>query len=640
MMGGRHGHVHGPGHAHGHPKKQKDGELDIEDHDTKFLTGKQLLSRALHYIKPYRVQFMIIMACMIINAFVKVYPVVILKDALELANLFVKKVDSGEAILPEERARLYNLGFLLLLFYVVSWAITSSNHYFQGYLSTHAIFDLRQEMFIKLQQLSFTYYDKRKAGKIISRVMSDVETINILLTNGFPMLVGDMLSIIYIVYLLFLYSWQLTVITFIVGPLFLIVVNVVSKRARRIYTKSRETIAEVYTKLEQGVSGMKTTMAFTREEQSAQEFDVANRANMQTNIQAGKLMATVGPIFQTIGFGVLSLVFIAAFFILRTSSGFEIGTFLAFILLVLQFYAPIQQLAGFYNQLQNAFAGGSRIFTLIDAEVEVKNKAGACADHVIEGHVEFKDVDFHYEEGVPVLKKVSVSIPAKKSLAVVGYTGAGKTTFINLLCRFYDVKQGQILVDGIDVRDLTLECLRKQLGIVLQHPFLFTDTVMENIRYGSNATDEEIIAVAKQIGAHDFIRSLENGYQTNVHERGLILSQGQRQLISFARALLVDPKILILDEATSALDSYSEMQLQKAIEEITKNRTSIIIAHRLSTIRNADKILVLDKGTVVEYGSHDELIQKDGLYAKLYKLQFKDLQLTRETETSSSAGAQ
>jgi ATP-binding cassette subfamily B multidrug efflux pump len=270
----------------------------------------------------------------------------------------------------------------------------------------------------------------------------------------------------------------------------------------------------------------------------------------------------------------------------------------------------------------------------------VKNKAGACADHVIEGNVEFHNVDFHYEEGIPVLKNVNVSIPANKSLAVVGYTGAGKTTFINLLCRFYDVQQGEILIDGIDIRELTLECLRKQLGIVLQHPFLFTETVMENIRYGSNATDEEIIAVAKKIGAHDFIMSLEQGYQTNVHERGLILSQGQRQLISFARALLVDPRILILDEATSSLDSYSEMLLQKAIEEITKNRTSIIIAHRLSTIRNADKILVLDKGSVVEYGTHDELIDKDGLYAKLYKLQFKDLQLTKAAEAPSSAGAQ
>jgi ATP-binding cassette subfamily B multidrug efflux pump len=638
MMKG-HGHGADSGRSH-HTHKETHGDSEIEDHDTKHYSGKQLLLRAIHYIKPYKFQFAMIMIGVIINAFVRVYPVTILKDAIGFADLFAKKIARGEDILPDERARLYNLGFMLLLFYLVSWAITSSNHYFQGYISTHAIFDLRQEMFIKLQQLSFTYYDKRKAGKIISRVMSDVETINVLLTNGFPLLVGDTISVIYIMYLLILYSPQMTLITFIVGPLFLIIVNIVSKRARRIYTKSRETIAEVYTKLEQGVSGMKTTMAFTREEQSAQEFDVANRANMQTNIQAGKLMASVGPIFQTIGFGVLSLVFIAAFFVLRTSDGFDVSTFLAYILLVLQFYSPIQQLAGFYNQLQSAFAGGSRIFTLLDAEVEVKNKTGARADHVIEGNVDFKDVDFHYEAGVPVLKKVNVSIPANKSLAVVGYTGAGKTTFINLLCRFYDVQQGQILVDGINIKDLTLECLRKQLGIVLQHPFLFTESVMENIRYGSTATDEEVIAVAKQIGAHDFIMSMEQGYQTNVHERGLILSQGQRQLISFARALLVDPRILILDEATSSLDSYSEMQLQKAIEELTKNRTSIIIAHRLSTIRNADKILVLDKGTVVEYGNHDELIDKDGLYAKLYKLQFKDLQLTKAAESSSSAGAQ
>nr|MDO8116478.1 ABC transporter ATP-binding protein [Candidatus Sigynarchaeota archaeon] len=438
-------------------------------------------------------------------------------------------------------------GLQLILFYFLSWILSTGNQYFMGYISQHTIFDLRQEMFIKLQVLSFKYYDKRKAGKIMSRVMNDVEAINLLLTNGFPLLLGDTFSIVYIVYLLFQYSWQMTLLTFIVGPLLLLSTEVISKRARKIYTKSRQTIAEVYTRLEQGVAGMKTTMAFTREEQSAQEFDQANRSNMETNIEAGKLMATVGPIFQSIGFGVLALVFIAAFFFLRTGGGFQIGTFIGFIILVLNFYAPINQLAAFYNQIQSAFAGGERIFTLLSEEVELKEKPGAISDHVVEGRVEFDHVSFHYEEGIPVLKDINVVIEPKKSLAIVGYTGAGKTTFINLLCRFYDVINGSIRVDGIDIRDYTMESLRKQLGIVLQHPFLFTDTVKENIRYGSNATDEEIVAVAKQIGAHAFIMDLEKGYDTEVKERGVVLSQGQRQLISFARALLAGPKILILD---------------------------------------------------------------------------------------------
>lgn len=588
--------------------------------------------RALKYIKPYRAQFFVVLLIMIINAFVRVYPVVILKDAVGLADDIAEVIGAGGTASAEQRATLYALGAQLLLFYLLSWVLTTTNAYFQGYISLHTTFDLRQEVFIKLQALSFRYYDKRKAGKIMSNVLSDVETIHTLLTSGFPTLLGDLLSIVYIMYLLIVYSWQMTLITFLVGPLFFLVTEIVSKRARKIYDKSRETIAEVYTKLEQGVSGMKTTMAFTREEQSAQEFDVANRANMQTHIEAGKLMAKVGPIFQTIGFSVLALIFIAAFFFLRDAGGFELDTFLAYILLVLQFYGPIQQLANFYNQIQAAFAGGTRIFTTLDEEVEIKNKPGAVADHVINGRVEFKNVYFNYEENVPVLKNISVTAPAKTSLAIVGYTGAGKTTFINLLCRFYDVKEGSILVDDIDIRNMTLECLRKQLGIVLQHPFLFTDTVMENIRYGSNATEEEVIAVSKQIGAHEFIMSLEKGYQTSVRERGLVLSQGQRQLISFARALLVNPKILILDEATSSLDSYSEMLLQKAIEEITKNRTSIIIAHRLSTIRNADKIMVIDKGEIVEFGNHDDLMEKDGLYAKLYKLQFKELQLAKKPD--------
>lgn len=597
---------------------------DESDKDIKRYTTVELFRRAIKYIRPYKFQFIVIFIVLIINAFVTVYPVTLLASAINIADAMAANPSS---VTPEGIVALFAIGYQLMELYTAGWILGTINSYFQGYIGQHTIFDLRQEMFIKLQALSFSYYDKRKAGKIMSRVMNDVETVNTLITSGFPILVGNMFSVAYIVYLMIGYSLPMTGITFIVAPFFVIFSNKIAKRARKIYDRSRKTIAEVYTKLEQGVSGMKTTMAFVREEQSAQEFELANRANMQTNIQAGKLMATVGPIFQTIAFGVLSLVFIAAFFFLRTSSGFDLGAFIAFILLVLQFYGPIQQLAGFYNQIQSALAGGSRIFALLDENVEVKNKAGACADHEIEGEVEFKHVYFNYVENVPVLKDINIKIPAKTSLAIVGYTGAGKTTFINLLCRFYDVVQGQIIVDGIDIRDMTLECLRKQLGIVLQHPFLFTESVMENIEYGSNASEEEVIAVAKQIGAHDFIMALENGYQTSVRERGLVLSQGQRQLISFARALLVNPKILILDEATSSLDSYSEMMLQKAIEEITKNRTSIIIAHRLSTIRNADKIMVIDKGEVVEYGNHEELLDKDGLYAKLYKMQFKDVQL-------------
>lgn len=609
---------------------QKPPDDDI-DADVKRFSDKTLILRAIKYLLPYKFQFAMVLVITVINAFIRVYPAVLLKDAIDLAD------GLADGRIPfDRRGEVYVVGINLVIFYVAGWLLTTGNQYFLGFLSQHTTFDLRQEMFIKLQALSFSYYDKRKAGKIMSRVMSDVDAIHTLMTNGFPMLVGDSISIVYIVYLLFAYSWQMTLIVFLVGPLILIFTKIISARARKIYTRSRQAIAEVYTKLEQGVSGMKTTMAFTREEESAREFDVANKANMEVNIEAGKLMATVGPIFQAIGFGILAVVLVAAFFFMRSGGNFEIGSFIAFILLVLQFYGPINQLAGFYNQIQNALASGGRIFTLLDDDVEVKDAPGAIKDHVVQGDVSFDNVSFHYEPGIPVLKDVNVHVPQNRSLAIVGYTGAGKTTFINLLCRFYDVVGGKILVDGIDIREFSLECLRKQLGIVLQHPFLFTDTVMENIRYGSNASDEEVIAVAKQIGAHDFIMNLEHGYQTEVKERGVVLSQGQRQLISFARALLADPRILILDEATSALDSYSEMMLQKAIEEITKNRTSFIIAHRLSTIRNAHEIIVLEKGVVVEHGTHDELLDRDGLYAKLYKLQFRDLELLDDTKPTGS----
>lgn len=781
-------------------KKQEDEDGgDIYDKDRQY-KDIDLIKRALKYVRPYKWQFAIIMVIITLNAFIRVYPVTLLKTAIDLVEDPSTQVNE-----------IYAVGLQLILFYLLGWVLTVGNNYFMGYISQHTTFDIRQEMHIKLQILSFSYFDRRKAGKIMSRVMNDVAAINTLMTNGFPILLGDSLSIIYIMYLLLSYSLAMTLIVLLIAPTVIIFSKIISKRARRIYRRSRKSIADVYTKLEQGVAGMKTIKAFTREKESLEEFVEANRANRDVNIEAGKLMASVGPIFQTFGFLLLGLVFIAAFFFLRTAGTFELGAFIAFILLVLQFYGPINQLANFYNQIQNALAGGERIFSLLDADVEVAEKEQSIENHEIEGRVDFKNVYFHYEEGIPVLKDISLRVDPKTSLAIVGYTGAGKTTLINLLCRFYDPiagkvivedfeddlhgswsavncertsdkvhddgewslilgndsnanegklkysnppdeeimtgitfhvfieenpgeidvklqgdggaiglnvteksqlrftsgnewhdiaklkrgrwheieihdidyeentcdvrvdgefklsniditgaelghvetvtiscmgtgngkcyiddvgikvgKNGKILIDDIDLRDYSLKALRGQLGIVLQHPFLFTDTVFENIRYGSDASLEEVIQVAKKIGAHEFIMDLEDGYNTQVRERGVILSQGQRQLISFARALMANPKILILDEATSSLDSYSEMLLQRAIEEITKNRTSFIIAHRLSTIRNADKIIVLENGEIIEQGSHEALIEKDGLYAKLYRLQFRDLELIED----------
>ena len=418
-------------------------------------------------------------------------------------------------------------------------------------------------------------------------------------------------------------NWWLSLITFTIIPLIMLFLYFWGRRVRRVYRETRKTIASVSAQMEESVSGIKEIQSYSREGETKKEFQQVNRSNMQANVQAGQVMSAFWPavqIFSAIGnFLVLWFGGVAVM-----NGDLSVGILFGFMSYLSRFFWPIQDLAGFWNNVQSALAAAERVFGIIDTPASIKDKDGTIKLPRIEGRINYESLTFSYEEGVPVLKDINIEIEPNSKVALVGPTGVGKTTMINLLYRFYDPDKGKITVDGYDLRDVKISSLREQMAIVLQDNFLFSDTVKENIRYGRlDATDQEIIEVSKAVGAHEFIEKLPEGYETDVRERGGRLSVGQRQLLSLARALLADPSILIMDEATSSIDAYTELIIQEAMDKVMRDRTSIIIAHRLSTVRNSDKIIVLVEGQIKETGTHEELISLGGVYKKLYDMQFQ-----------------
>ncbi|MFH1180288.1 MAG: ABC transporter ATP-binding protein, partial [Candidatus Bathyarchaeota archaeon] len=435
--------------------------------------------------------------------------------------------------------------------------------------------------------------------------------------------IADLLTLVGIIGIMLYMNWQLSLITFSVIPLMMIFLYIWGRRVRKVYRETRKTIASVSAKMEESVSGMKEIQSYSREGETRKEFRQINQSNMEANVQAGQVMSAFWPavgIFTAIG-NFLVLWFGGGAVMAGTLS---VGVLFGFMSYLTRFFMPIQDLSTFWNSVQSALAAAERVFDIMDTPKGIMDKPEAFELPRIEGHIEYDHLSFRYEDDQPVLSEIELEIKPNTTVALVGPTGVGKTTMINLLYRFYDPKEGALKVDGHDIRDVKLASLRKKMAVVLQDNFLFTGTVMENIRYGNlDATDEEIIEVAQIVGAHEFIEKLPEAYQTEVRERGSRLSVGQRQLISLARALLADPRILIMDEATSSIDAYTELIIQQALDKVFKNRTSIIIAHRLSTVRNADMIIVLHEGRIAEKGSHDELIMQGGLYKQLYEMQFK-----------------
>ncbi len=523
-------------------------------------------------------------------------------------------------------------GTLFFIFTISGVCIRIIQNYIIQKLATKTMYNLRSGIFNKLQFLGLDYYDGkdertgkfRTTGKIISYATSDVNTIQELIGSGMLMVIGNFFLVFGALIFMIILSPHLTLFSFLLLVPIFITASIVFRKARKYFKELRERVAIVNSVLDESIIGMRIIQSFAVEEENFSEFNKATYNEMEISLKSAKLFAFIpGIIILTMTIGIGSLI-IASGFLVRQGL-LTPGTIVAFIFYLFTFFEPIFQLVGFFTLLQNSISACERIIRLLNAEPSITDNEVAMDTDDIKGKIEYRNVNFEYEENTPILKNIDITIREKERLALVGYTGAGKTTFIKLISRFYDTTKGEIYLDGLNLRDIKINSLKEAMGIVLQETFLFSETIMDNIKYGKlDATDEEVIEAAKKVSAHEFIIELEDGYNTIVGERGSRLSEGQRQLIAFARALIADPPILILDEATSSVDPYSELLIQQALETLLKGRTSISIAHRLSTIINAERILVLDNGEIIEEGTHDELVKKDGFYNHLYKMQFKD----------------
>ena len=580
----------------------------------------QISRRLLRYAGPYKWG---ILFSLVLMAF---------GSLTAAAGPYLMKVALDSGLSQGNTTVLLQTVLLYLATIIIQWAVTYVRVNIMVRVGQSIIYDLRAQLFRHLQRLSLNFFSRFSVGRVITRVINDVEVLREFITWALLAVARDLFTLIFILGAMLAMDVRLSLLTFLVLPVMVVITVLFRRRARENYRIVRAAVSWVNSVLAENINGIRVVQAFSRQAYNYGNFkDVVNKNNLETNLGAARVAAAYPSAIDFLGMVALAIVV----WIGGTAAagaglpGFETitpGVLVAFVLYVDRFFGPIRDLGQRFDALQRTMAAGERIFDLMDTPADVVDAPDAIVLPQIQGEVIFDDVHFHYpDDEVLVLCTVDLKIEAGETVALVGETGAGKTTLIKLVSRFQDPTRGKVLIDGYDLRKITQASLRRQMGIVLQDPFLFNGSIAENIRFGRlDATREDIERAAKTVGAHDFIVRLKDGYDTNVEEGGVILSVGQRQLISFARALLADPRILILDEATSSVDTQTELQIQAALETLLKDRTAFVIAHRLSTIVNADRILVIQHGQIVEQGTHDELMAQGGVYSELYQTGFSE----------------
>jgi len=567
----------------------------------------------LVFLRPYTLQMLVAFVAMLAASGLTL-----------LAPLLVKLAIDGP-ILAGDINGLDEIVLLLLLAFVGLYLASMAQRYLLSWVGQRMLADLRSALFRHLQELPLSYHDNHIVGVTISRVISDVGVINQLLSQGLITLTGDSLLLAGIVIVMLSLNAQLALVTFSIVPVIVLVTMIFAHKAKLAFRKTRARNAHMIGDLAENLSGIRVIQAFANEAISTEKFNEVNGANRDAHVEAMSLSFVFLPTVEILGLAATGIVLLFGGLSVAQGS-LTLGTVIAFLAYVNRFFLPVQELSQLYATMQTAMAGGERVINLLGMEPAIKDRPDARKMPPIEGRIEFRDVHFGYRESLPVLRDINLDIPAGTMVALVGPTGAGKTSIANLIARFYDVSAGAILIDGNDIREVEQRSMRAQMGLVSQDPFIFAGSIADNIRFGApEATAEAVMAAAEMANVSEFARDLPQAYETEIFEDGANLSVGQRQLISIARAILADPRILIMDEATSSVDMVTEALIQDALRKLLSERSAIVIAHRLSTIVNADLICVVDEGRVREMGAHSELLARRGLYYELYQRQFVDV---------------